>query len=128
MEQPLFVDRREGAGDALPEREALAQRDRSAREPAPEVLALQPLHDEVRVPVLGAPVVDEPNHARVLDAPQDGHLAREPGRVEIRDAAHELDRHLCAAGRVDRTVHGARGPRPRLGLQPKASDCATLRH
>ncbi len=106
MDDAPFVGRRERLGDLRAEGGGLARRERPAGEALPQVLPLDDLHHEVRLPVLLADVVDRDDPG-VVQSRRGAGLLDEAGEalgIPQDVLRQDLDRHLAREAAVAGTV------------------------
>ncbi len=103
--------------DALAQRQALVDVERSPREPLREVLALEPLHREPQPPLRRGAVAEVADDRRVLEGRQDLGLADEPLEVVRARQLEELQGDRLAGVAIGREVHGRRPAPPDAVLE-----------
>jgi hypothetical protein len=116
VDDPARVRRAERLGHPRRERHRLADRQRRAREPAPEVLAVEPLHDQVQLPRRRLAVRDVADDARVRQLREQLDLAREALGLLPARVGDDLDGHRLA-------VTGSR-PRKTSPMPPVPIRCS----
>ena len=131
VHDPERVRRRQSARHARRHRERVPGRERSAREPRREVLAVEPLHGEPGSSIRRSAVRDVPHDRRVIERGDEARLPLEAGDVTRRERVQQLERHHCAApltvARAQDRPHAARA-RDALDLEAPADDAARCHH
>jgi hypothetical protein len=105
VDQTAGVKLGERAGDLLGEGERLGDGERLARQPLRQILALEPLHDQVALPVGEVAVRDVRHHAGVVDLGEDLGLAREALADVVGARREDLERDGSAAHPVVGAEH-----------------------
>ena len=106
MDDAVGVGGGQRVGDLPGPVQGLAHRDRAARQPLPEGLALEQLGDDVRRPLVDPDVVDRDDVGVVQPAREPGLLlqAAEDARVAGQGLSHHLDGHLALQAAVPGAV------------------------
>jgi hypothetical protein len=110
------------------ERERLADGERLAREAAVEVLAVEPLHDEVELARGRLAVGDVADDAGVREPGEQLHLAREARDAGAPDVGEDLDGDRVARGAITgaEDLPHAAGAHLLLNLEPAAQQLPEL--
>jgi hypothetical protein len=122
------VHRREGGRDAGADAHGLGDAHRPAHETRREVLTLQPLHRDVALPGVDAPVRHHAHDGRVLEPGQDVDLAFEARTRRRVGRARELDRDGLVGREIARAVDRAHRTAGRHLQQLEALVDDTRRH
>jgi hypothetical protein len=106
MNDPARVRGAERLGHVPRDRHRIADRERPAREALAQILAVEPLHHEVRLAALGRAVRERAHDARVAHGLEQLRLARET--CDLLLAARKQDLHR--RGRSGVAIDGAEDP------------------
>jgi len=123
MDDPRVVRRRERLGDLGRDLQRLEQRQRLSLQALADVLALQPLHGDVRLPFVELPERHEAHDPGMREPCQHAPFAVEArlfAGVDARDR-DDLERHRLPRHLIERAVHDADASAPDLALDDEPS-------
>ena len=121
MHDPLPVHHRERRGGLPADAEGLLERQAPAEEALGEVLAVQPLHHQELLPLIGDAVIDVADEPGVLEL---GERQRLPLEAGVRGGAFPVEEHLHRAELAGLEIAGAEDlahpphPGERADLEP----------
>jgi hypothetical protein len=109
MDDLAPVGHRERLRQPAHQQQAVVDRERLAVEPASQVFALEPLHDQEGVPIVEGAVRHMLHDPGVIQVGQEASLAFEPGQIQRSAAVHEhLHGHRSVAQLVARAIDHSR--------------------